>query len=85
MNFKPDISHLIWAALHRLSLTPCFSGVFVAAADSKTVSTVSRSVRTVETVSKLVRTKNTPLKQGVNERRLIARQSIKCAALTPDE
>ena len=75
MNFNPDISHSIWAALHRLSLTPCFSGVFVAAADSKTV----------ETVSKLMRTENTPLKQGVNEIRLIAQQSMKCAALTPDE
>jgi hypothetical protein len=51
------------------SLTPGFSRVPHAGCRTETVSTVFVSrLETVETVSKSLRSRNTPLKQGINER-----------------
>jgi len=55
----------------RLSLTPRFSGVIVEDVGLKTVSTVlASSAETVETVLRFPAHRVTPLKRGVNERRV---------------
>ena len=63
------IFHRLCGAIRLLLLTPCFSGVFSRRTRFETVSTVSIERETVETVIRSMIASNTPLKQGVNERR----------------
>src|SRR5438874_11556391 len=54
--------------LRLISLTPGFSGVYLAAVGGKTVSTVSSCARKLLRQLPLVNSSSTPLKRGVNEK-----------------
>jgi len=82
---RPEKSQSEMACRRALSLTPCFSWVFLVREEAVTVSTVSTARQTVETVHRAIDLLHTQLKQGANESRCSGNGHAKNLKMNPDE